>query len=148
VLGANDGDHTDEGLWPSSQCVRLAVPTQSRAFDIVVGGNQGANADAEAPSLFIDFLVLHEGAIDIFCANHGMKWTLGDTTGLLAIAPGIVRTSGRGRHSRNLGNWVPFLEASTLTAALVTSQNKYSLSRALLGATGSVAEETKSECAR
>jgi hypothetical protein len=139
MLGVPADQDSAEGLWLSDQkMMQVVVPTHRGEFEMIAGEGHGTE-----DFLAVDFLVVHEGAIDIFTANSGLKWSPSDTKALFGISPGVVRTSGRGRHSRNLGNRVPFLEASTLTAALVTSSNKYSLSRALLGATTTVEGEER-----
>ena len=109
--------------------LRLLVPRDEQSFSLI-----------EVPEhLEIDFLVIHEGALDIFGSVFGLKWQeTGVTNRLLEKVGRVVRTSGRGRHSNNLEQWTPFLEASELNAAVVTNRSKFSLCRSLFGAAGDI----------
>lgn len=124
--------------------LNFLIPRTNNVFELLPAA--GARQRSSAPGhdsgagdyIEPDFLIVHEGALDILASveTPRVKWTKQDTRGVYTIVPAVVRTSGRGRHSPNVGAWVPFLEASMLSSALVTSRNKYDLTRALLGAMG------------
>ena len=89
----------------------------------------------ESSSATCDVLLIHEGAMEIIA--KAIKWNMEtDVPELYQIAPVIVRTSGRGRESKHLGNHRPFIEFGEVSSALLTSRNKYSLVRGLLGSAG------------
>jgi hypothetical protein len=86
-----------------------------------------ANADA-------DVLVIHEGITDSL--QHSRRWKDSDVFRLYECVPAIVRTSGRGRDSRHLGQFLPFVEFSEISANIYGSLNKLSLAKSLLGSAG------------
>lgn len=91
-----------------------------------------------------DVLLIHEGAMDILTSEQGFEWNReNDKDKLYAIAPAVVRTSGRGRKSNKLGEELPFIEFGEVSSALLTARNKYSLVRGLLGSAG--AEKSKKQ---
>jgi hypothetical protein len=138
IMGYKKGKNSNEGIYlrPEGHTLKVVVPEIGGFREEGDQGNS-ANIGGAKQTPPIDFLLVHEGAVDMFRTNNKIAWDWEVTKALFEIAPGVVRTSGRGRHSRNLGERIPFVEASVLTAALVTSRNKYELARALLG---SVAE--------
>jgi len=90
-----------------------------------------------------DVILIHEGAMDILVAE-GVVWEeaenqiqlLKQLQALYQLAPMIIRTSGRGRKSKLLGEHLPFIEFTQVSSALLTARNKFSLVRALLGSVG------------
>jgi len=90
-----------------------------------------------------DVILIHEGAMDILVAE-GVDWKgienrkqlLKQLKALYQLAPLIIRTSGRGRKSKLLGEHLPFIEFTQVSSALLTARNKFSLVRALLGSVG------------
>jgi hypothetical protein len=90
-----------------------------------------------------DVLLIHEGAMDILVAE-GVDWKEAENQkqlvkqlqALYQLAPMIIRTSGRGRKSKLLGEHLPFIEFTQVSSALLTARNKFSLVRALLGSVG------------
>lgn len=96
-----------------------------------------------------DVLLIHEGAMDILTSEQGVTWikeVKDDGTiitclpELYKLAPAIVRTSGRGRKSKLLGEHLPFVEFGEVSSALLTARNKFSLVRGLLGSAGGEAK--------
>ena len=99
-----------------------------------------------------DVIVIHEGTLDMIHEDKEVKWAgekgadedekqatrLEHIRLLWEIAPCVVRTSGRGRHTRHLREELPFIEFGEVSGAILTSRNKYSLARALLGTSGGV----------
>jgi hypothetical protein len=91
----------------------------------------------------VDVILIHEGAMDVLVAE-GVKWEgtenrkqlLKQLQALYQLAPMIIRTSGRGRKSKLLGEHLPFIEFTQVSSALLTARNKFSLVRALLGSVG------------
>lgn len=92
-----------------------------------------------------DVLLIHEGAMDILTSEQGVDWKLQQDgkgadenylNALYTLAPAIVRTSGRGRKSKLLGEHLPFIEFGEVSSALLTARNKFSLVRGLLGSAG------------
>jgi hypothetical protein len=83
-----------------------------------------------------DVLLVHEGALDLICENVGTDRKKELSKNLHAISPVVVRTSGRGRNSNHLNEDLPFIEFGEVSSALLTSRNKFSLVRGLLGSAG------------
>lgn len=81
-----------------------------------------------------DVVIIHEGVTDVM-RGHG--WKQGDHRGLYKICPMVVRTSGRGSDSRNIGNELPFYEFSELNECVYRQMNKVALVRGLLALRGS-----------
>jgi hypothetical protein len=87
----------------------------------------------------MDAVIVHEGITDALHANK--LWDKGDHRWLYSRVPAIVRTSGRGRESRQLGDELPFIELNVLSDSCYGSRNKIRLARAVLGASGEEAKE-------
>jgi hypothetical protein len=100
-----------------------------------------------------DVILIHEGAMDILKSQQGVEWKEAATSedqdkddqnedyqkqldALYDLAPMIIRTSGRGRKSKLLGEHLPFIEFGLVSSALLTARNKFSLVRGLLGSVG------------
>lgn len=89
-----------------------------------------------------DAIIIHEGITDSLC-NQGL-WKKGDHKRLYGLLPAVIRTSGRGRQSRELGDELPFIELNVLSDSCYGSLNKVKLARAILNAAGeSPASNTK-----
>jgi hypothetical protein len=96
-----------------------------------------------------DVILIHEGAMDILTDQMGVKWVGIDKVeehkkqhekqlqALYQLAPIIIRTSGRGRKSKLLGEHLPFIEFGQVSSSLLTARNKFALVRGLLGSVGS-----------
>jgi hypothetical protein len=95
-----------------------------------------------------DVILIHEGAMDILTDQMGVKWVGVDNVdmreehnkqlqALYQLAPIIIRTSGRGRKSKLLGEHLPFIEFGQVSSSLLTARNKFALVRGLLGSVGS-----------
>lgn len=81
-----------------------------------------------------DAIIVHEGITDTLCkAGH---WTPGDHRRLYGVLPAVIRTSGRGKESRELGNELPFVELNVLSDSIYGSQNKIRLARAIMNSAG------------
>jgi len=104
-----------------------------------------------AEGIRCDALVIHEGVLDLI--GEGIAWPSPAKRGtpngeqvaklletLLAISPALVRMSGRGRHTKHFRSDVPFIEFSEVSAALLTSRNKFALVRGLFGTSGETEE--------
>jgi hypothetical protein len=97
-------------------------------------------------SLGIDVILIHEGAMDILTDQMGVNWVGVDEDeddkhkkqlqALYQLAPIIIRTSGRGRKSKLLGEHLPFIEFGQVSSSLLTARNKFALVRGLLGSVG------------
>jgi hypothetical protein len=91
--------------------------------------------------------------MDILKSQQGVEWKEAATSedqdkddqnedyqkqldALYDLAPMIIRTSGRGRKSKLLGEHLPFIEFGLVSSALLTARNKFSLVRGLLGSVG------------
>ncbi len=90
-----------------------------------------------------DVILIHEGAMDILTSQQGVEWNevthedhKKQLQALYQLAPMIIRTSGRGRKSKLLGEHLPFIEFGQVSSALLTARNKFSLVRGLLGSVG------------
>jgi hypothetical protein len=91
--------------------------------------------DGETPRhQFVDAIVIHEGIADAFFKEG--YWQEGDHLRLYSLLPFVVRTSGRGRESRHLGQTLPFIELNVLSDSCYGSLNKVKLAKALLGTSG------------
>ncbi len=86
--------------------------------------------------LLIDAIVIHEGITDSFFNIKDRLWEEGDHLRLYSLLPFVVRTSGRGRESRHLGQTLPFIELNVLSDSCYGALNKIKLAKALLGASG------------
>ena len=84
-------------------------------------------------ALPLDAIVIHEGAIDLINKDPIEKWHQNMTPRLWRIAPLVVRTSGRGRHTRHFLNRIPFIEFNEVSSALLTSRNKFAFVRGIFG---------------
>jgi SAM-dependent methyltransferase len=92
----------------------------------------------------MDILLIHEGAMDILTDQMGVNWVGVDKDekhkkqlqALYQLAPIIIRTSGRGRKSKLLGEHLPFIEFGQVSSSLLTARNKFALVRGLLGSVG------------
>jgi hypothetical protein len=87
------------------------------------------------PGETVDVLVFHEGVADTL-RKHKLPISEDDIRVLYRAVPAVVRTSGRGQHSRHLGNSLPFVEFSELSGNTYRALNKLALVKALLGVTG------------
>jgi len=85
-----------------------------------------------------DILVIHEGITDSLAKQD--LWDKGDHFALYSLMPGVIRTSGRGNQSRELGSELPFIELNVLSDSCYGSLNKIKLARALLSAVGGDSE--------
>ena len=83
----------------------------------------------------MDILVA-EGVVWKGTEKHEHEQLLMQLQALYQLAPMIIRTSGRGRKSRLLGEHLPFIEFTQVSSALLTARNKFSLVRAMLGSVG------------
>jgi hypothetical protein len=97
-------------------------------------------------SLDVDVILIHEGAMDLLTDQKmGVKWVGVEEDkehekqldALYHLAPIIIRTSGRGRKSKLLGEHLPFIEFGQVSSSLLTARNKFALVRGLLGSVGS-----------
>ena len=94
------------------------------------------NEKVESDFIDLDVLIMHEGAMDLMAKHPGVKWEAEMCPKLWKIAPWVVRTSGRGRATKHLQSWLPFIEFNEVSAAMLTGRNKHALVRGLLGASG------------
>lgn len=95
--------------------------------------------NAPAGDMFPDAVVIHEGVTDTL-ARARLWQPRRDHAPLYQVVPAVVRTSGRGRQSRELGDWLPFIELSVLSDAAYGSLNKPKLARAILNSVGAFTE--------
>jgi hypothetical protein len=105
----------------------------------------GSSSEAKSKdSLGVDVILIHEGAMDILTDQMGVLWHGVDEgiehekqlKALYQLAPIIIRTSGRGRKSKLLGEHLPFIEFGQVSSSLLTARNKFALVRGLLGSVG------------
>ncbi|MDR3089816.1 MAG: hypothetical protein LBU39_08370 [Desulfobulbaceae bacterium] len=140
------GNHSIHGTW-----IDFAWPKEAEAVAkcatawLAVNKNQsGAEQKSDAlvkafQDLRFDAIVIHEGIMDdakTFAPNWDKEHREEFLQQLYRLAPAVIRTSGRGRDSKLLGKNLPFVEFSAISQATLTSRNKFSLARALFGATG------------
>lgn len=125
-------------------------PSQSRLLIITVAKSEGSVITFKSGEIKPDVILIHEGAMDILTSQQRVEWE--DVThkehqeqlqALYQLAP-VVRTSGRGRKSRLLGEHLPFIEFGQVSSALLTARNKFSLVRGLLGSVGRMADSGRS----
>jgi len=83
-----------------------------------------------------DLIIIHEGITDEMHNRTESLWKEGDHYRLYSLLPAVIRTSGRGRKSRHLGDALPFIELNVLSDSCYGSLNKIKLARAVLNATG------------
>lgn len=139
-----------EALTEEGVTFNADTPTQSRIRFLRttkkgdVSSFESIEASPKSP-FAPDVLLIHEGAMDILTSEQGVKWPPREDgkgaeekylNALYALAPAIVRTSGRGRKSKLLGEHLPFIEFGEVSSALLTARNKFSLVRGLLGSAG------------
>lgn len=91
----------------------------------------------------VDAIVIHEGITDTFFKDG--LWHEGDHLRLYSLLPIVVRTSGRGRESRHLGQTLPFIELNVLSDSCYGSLNKIKLAKALLGVSGELPKPEKQD---
>lgn len=92
----------------------------------------------------LDILIIHEGALDLLFSTTSTDEEKNNfCKELLKIVPSVIRTSGRGRHTRHFAKTLPFIEFNEVSSALLTSRNKYALVRGLLGTTGDKSQADK-----
>ena len=127
--------------------ITFAINGQSGSkIDLITPcGNDGDGGSFELFQIKPDVILIHEGAMDILTAQQ-VEWVAltdeqRDAHGkqlqaLYELAPMIIRTSGRGRKSSWLGEHLPFIEFGQVSSGLLTSRNKFSLVRGLLGSVG------------
>nr|VFJ50469.1 MAG: hypothetical protein BECKFM1743A_GA0114220_100843 [Candidatus Kentron sp. FM]VFJ51169.1 MAG: hypothetical protein BECKFM1743C_GA0114222_100943 [Candidatus Kentron sp. FM]VFK08847.1 MAG: hypothetical protein BECKFM1743B_GA0114221_100833 [Candidatus Kentron sp. FM] len=117
----------------------LSVPTVEFAYQSsgaqrkVCSPNQ--NADADNPIHPPDAVIIHEGVVDVVLGTSVWEKE-GLEQRLLAIAPRIIRTSGRGSQARYLSPALPFMEFSELSETTYRALNKLTLGKAVLGVFG------------
>jgi hypothetical protein len=140
---ANQVDQANKDLL-KGEGVTFAINGQlsSNIALITPRGNDGDGGSFEFLEIKPDVILIHEGAMDILTAQQ-VKWVaLTDSQhgkqlqALYELAPMIIRTSGRGRKSSWLGEHLPFIEFGQVSSGLLTSRNKFSLVRGLLGSVG------------
>ena len=108
--------------------MEVLVPTTETDFGTLATGGD---------FLDCDILLIHEGALDLLTDKQGVNWENDEgLASLFQLASAVVRTSGRGRTSKHLGEHLPFIEFGEVSSALLTSRNKFSLVRGLLGSAG------------
>lgn len=122
--------------------LNLMIPTNSQSVFAI-----------SSSKIVVDVLLIHEGAMDILALEDEAQWIIrsGSTAtkslfesikydpplnALYQLTPSIIRTSGRGRKSKYLGEFLPFIEFGQVSSALLTARNKFSLVRGLLGSFG------------
>ncbi len=132
--------------------LEIECPTQAKKEGVLLD-NESCNLlisqeygtfDVSSTDINLDVLVVHEGALDLLFSGENSPTTEEKkkfSEALLKIVPSIIRTSGRGRHTRHFDEMLPFIEFNEVSSALLTSRNKYSLVRGLLGTTGTKKEE-------
>lgn len=122
--------------------------TDSTAIQLKVIKTESSSTETKSEdSLGVDVILIHEGAMDILTDQMGVKWVGVDNVdkdehsrqlqALYQLAPIIIRTSGRGRKSKLLGEHLPFIEFGQVSSSLLTARNKFALVRGLLGSVGS-----------
>jgi len=131
VKKKDEPENEPEGAWLSVLRMEYAKPdkTKFKTMDV-------KNGDSASGSLSCDVLVIHEGALDLLVDRMGVDWSKKLSHVLWKIAPAVVRTSGRGRHTKHLYDRIPFVEFNEVSSAVLTARNKVSLVRGLLGTTG------------
>ena len=92
------------------------------------------------PLNMLDAIIIHEGIVDAFLHK---AWETEDETRLLALAPRVVRTSGRGSMPRHLARNLPFMEFSELSETIYRSRNKPGLAKAVCSVAGPMPEPAK-----
>jgi hypothetical protein len=114
-------------------------------FEVIKTGGSSPETMSE-DSLDVDVILIHEGAMDLLTDQKmGVKWVGVEEDkehekqldALYHLAPIIIRTSGRGRKSKLLGEHLPFIEFGQVSSSLLTARNKFALVRGLLGSVGS-----------
>jgi hypothetical protein len=116
-----------------NNCLSLIIPTKKDDVEYEI------SSDLKA-----DVILIHEGAMDILKSQQGVDWKgiedpeehRKQLQALYKLAPMIIRTSGRGRKSKLLGEELPFIEFGQVSSSLLTARNKFSLVRGLLGSVG------------
>jgi len=121
-----------------------------REFELISGGCKEARNDKCIAALgcdgiALDAIIIHEGTLDLVNKDPEVKWDEDKDKGglnknmeaLWKLAPTVIRTSGRGRDTKHFPNEVPFAEFNEISGAILTSHNKYALTRAILGTSGS-----------
>lgn len=117
----------------SKEGIRIFGKTGARAVLSCMKSHQGCLQVMEITgSNYPDAVIIHEGITDSLDRN-GM-WKKGDHRHLFSVTPCVVRTSGRGRASREIGDELPFIELSVLSDSTYGSLNKIKLARAVLSA--------------
>lgn len=90
------------------------------------------SGEVRPPIENLDAIIIHEGVIDTLLGNLWKR----DEAELLAIAPRIIRTSGRGSTPRHLDFRLPFMEFSELSDTIYQSRNKPALAKAVCSVAG------------
>lgn len=100
---------------------------------VVCGYKKGSNVKLDEKT-GVDVLVVHEGVAERVRAASTDQSSFQEcfSEKLYAVAPHVVRTSGRGAKARALDERIPFLEFSAVSGATFRSLDKYRLARALL----------------
>lgn len=136
---------------PESHKVHCAntEPHKSTLSIITVEKSESPVISFKCDEIRPDVILIHEGAMDILTSQQGVEWHdvahdehQEQLQALYQLAP-VIRTSGRGRKSRLLGEHLPFIEFGQVSSALLTARNKFSLVRGLLGSIGRMSDSDK-----
>nr|VFK10107.1 MAG: hypothetical protein BECKLPF1236A_GA0070988_100329 [Candidatus Kentron sp. LPFa]VFK26097.1 MAG: hypothetical protein BECKLPF1236C_GA0070990_100308 [Candidatus Kentron sp. LPFa] len=122
-----------EGVTLSPPAIALACQKQNDVEKTVHPPNK--NADKSHPIHPLDAVIIHEGVVDVVLGKSVWKKE-GLEQNLFALAPRVIRTSGRGSQPRHLSPRLPFMEFSELSETTYRALNKLILSKAVLGVFG------------
>ncbi len=118
---------------------RRELPASGKPVGLTV--HVPSTSDSESPLTPIDFgasadvIVLHEGVSEMLNRQQ-MKWGIECSDQLFALAPMVVRTSGRGASRRDLASELPFVEFSSVSGNTFQGLSKYHLCKAILSLVG------------
>nr|VFK24672.1 MAG: hypothetical protein BECKMB1821G_GA0114241_100937 [Candidatus Kentron sp. MB] len=90
----------------------------------------------------LDAVIIHEGVVDVVLGNPFWEKE-GAENNLFALAPRIIRTSGRGSQPRHISPSLPFMEFSELSENTYLALNKLKLGKGVLGVFGPKAQNKK-----
>nr|VFJ43696.1 MAG: hypothetical protein BECKDK2373B_GA0170837_100627 [Candidatus Kentron sp. DK] len=122
-----------EGVTLSPPAIDLACQKQNDVEKTVHPPSK--NADKSSPIHPLDAVIIHEGVVDVVLRKPVWKKE-GLEQNLFALAPRVIRTSGRGSQPRHLLPRLPFMEFSELSETTYRALNKLILSKAVLGVFG------------
>ena len=122
-----------EGVTLLPPAIDLACQKQNDVEKTVHPPNK--NADKSNPIHPLDAVIIHEGVVDVVLGKSVWKKE-GLERNLFALAPRVIRTSGRGSQPRHLSPRLPFMEFSELSETTYRALNKLILSKAVLGVFG------------